>query len=392
LLSFLCVLVTLGGLAVPAHGQERQDEIARRLDQIERQRTALEQREELVRDGIERDTVRRALLTDELSELEAVLGEVQGRVDAAQAALGAIQGRIDAHRASITHANALLERGIRDIQQRARHIYKHGPASYLDMFADVEGFGDFVRRVAVIGNVVREDEREIVEVREVRAQIERSLDSLDQLEKEASAQLSVLNVERDRAARVAGAVRGREQAVSGELATSYARLGSIEEQKEQYERETAELEAESFAIEAFLRGRGSGPAKVSPRGMIWPVNGPITSGYGWREHPVLGGRRFHAGIDIGASTGTLIAAAGEGTVIFAGLKNGYGNTVIVDHGGGIATLYAHQSTIGSSVGQAVRRGQTIGYVGCTGYCTGPHLHFEVRVNGEHVDPTGWLPS
>jgi murein DD-endopeptidase MepM/ murein hydrolase activator NlpD len=384
--------VTLGGLAVPADAQDRQDEIAQRLDQIERQRTALEQREELVRDGIERDTVRRALLTDELSELEAVLSEVQGRVDAARAALDAIQSRIDSHRRAIAHAEKLLERGIRDIQERARHMYKHGPASYLDMFADVEGFGDLIRRVAVVGNVVREDEREIVEVRQVRAEISDSLDELDQLEKEASAQLSVLNAERDRQAAITSDARGREQAVAGELAASYARLGSIEEQREQYDRESAELQAESFAIQAFLRGRGSGPAKVSPRGMIWPVNGPVTSGYGWREHPVLGGRRFHAGIDIGASTGTLIAAAGDGTVIFAGLKNGYGNTVIVDHGGGIATLYAHQSRIGSSVGQAVGRGDTIGYVGCTGYCTGPHLHFEVRVNGDPVDPMGWLPA
>ncbi len=384
--------MTLGGLALPVGAQERTDEIARRLDQIERQRTALEQREKLVLDGIERDTVRRAQLTDELSELESVLSEVQGRVDAAQAGLAAIRGRIDGHRRSIKHAERILEQGIRDIQERARHMYKHGPASFFDMFADIQGVGDFVRRVAVVGNVVREDEREIVEVREVRAKIERSLGELEQLEKEAAAQVSVLNVERDRAASVTGAVRGRESAVASELAASYARLGSIEEQQEQYERETAELQAESQAIEAFLRGRGSGPAKVSPKGMIWPVNGPVTSGYGWREHPVLGGRRFHAGIDIGASSGTLIASAGEGTVIFAGLKNGYGNTVIVDHGGGIATLYAHQSRIGSSVGQPVRRGETVGYVGCTGYCTGPHLHFEVRVNGDPVDPMGWLPS
>jgi murein DD-endopeptidase MepM/ murein hydrolase activator NlpD len=121
------------------------------------------------------------------------------------------------------------------------------------------------------------------------------------------------------------------------------------------------------------------------------VNGPVTSGYGWREHPVLGGRRFHTGIDIGASTGTLIAAAGDGTVVYAGMKAGYGNTVIIDHGGGIATLYAHQSKIAVDSGVPVTRGQRVGAVGCTGYCTGPHLHFEVRVNGDPVDPMGWLP-
>ncbi len=384
--------MTLGSLGAPAAAQERSDEIAQRLDQIERQRTALEVRERSVRDEIERDTVRRALITDELSELEAVLAEVQGRVDAAAAALEAIQARIASNRRSIESAEKRLAAGMEDIQNRARHIYKHGPASFLDMFADIEGVGDFIRRVAVVGNIVREDEREITEVRHVRGVIEASLRDLEQLEKEAAAQLSVLDAERERQAAVTGEVRGREEAVAGELEASYARLGSIEEQREQYDRETADLQAESYAIAAFLRGEGSGPAKVSPKGMIWPVNGPVTSGYGWREHPVLGGRRFHTGIDIGASSGTPIAAAGEGTVVFAGLKNGYGNTVIVDHGGGIATLYAHQSQLASTVGSPVKRGQTIGSVGCTGYCTGPHLHFEVRVNGDPVDPMGWLPS
>jgi murein DD-endopeptidase MepM/ murein hydrolase activator NlpD len=384
--------VTLGSLGVPAAAQERTDEIAQRLDQIERQRTALEIRERSVRDEIERDTVRRALITDELSELEAVLADVQGRVDAATSAVAAIESRIASNRRAIASAEEQLAAGMQDIQDRARHIYKHGPTSFLDMFADIKGVGDFVRRVAVVGHVVREDEREIAEVREVRGVIAQSLHELEQLEKEAAAQLSVLNAERDRQASVTGQVRGREQAVSGELEASYARLGSIEEQREQYDRESAELQAESYAIEAFLRGRGSGPAKVSPRGMIWPVNGPVTSGYGWREHPVLGGRRFHAGIDIGVPSGTPIASAGEGTIVFAGLKNGYGNTVIVDHGGGIATLYAHQSQLASTVGSPVTQGQTIGFVGCTGYCTGPHLHFEVRVNGDPVDPMGWLPS
>jgi murein DD-endopeptidase MepM/ murein hydrolase activator NlpD len=384
--------VTLGGLALPVRAQQRQDEISQRLDQIERQRTALEIRERDVRDEIERDTVRRALITDELSELEAVLAEVQGRVDAAAAALTAIREKVASNRRAIESAEEQLAAGMEDIQDRAVHIYKHGPTSFLDMFADIKGIGDFVRRVAVVGHVVREDEREIAEVRYVRGVIEASLDELAQLEKESAAQLSVLNAERERQSAMTADVRGREEAVSGELEASYERLGSIEEQREQYDRESANLQSESYAIAAFLRGEGSGPAKVSPRGMVWPVNGPVTSGYGWREHPVLGGRRFHTGIDIGVPSGTPIASAGAGTVVFAGLKNGYGNTVIIDHGGGIATLYAHQSQIGSTVGNAVEQGQTVGFVGCTGYCTGPHLHFEVRVNGDPVDPMGWLPS
>jgi murein DD-endopeptidase MepM/ murein hydrolase activator NlpD len=119
--------------------------------------------------------------------------------------------------------------------------------------------------------------------------------------------------------------------------------------------------------------------------MSWPVNGVLTSTFGWRWG------RMHNGIDIGAPTGTSISAASGGYVYFAGSMGGYGNVVLIDHGGGLTTLYAHQSQVKASVGQTVSRGQQIGLVGSTGHSTGPHLHFEVRKNGVPVDPLGYLP-
>ena len=123
---------------------------------------------------------------------------------------------------------------------------------------------------------------------------------------------------------------------------------------------------------------------VSGAGFIWPVNAPITSPFGWRWG------RMHEGIDLGAAYGTPIAAAASGVVIYAGWEGGYGNLTVIDHGGGLATAYGHQSRIAVSVGQSVSQGETIGYVGSTGHSTGPHLHFEVRVNGQAVDPLGYL--
>ena len=114
------------------------------------------------------------------------------------------------------------------------------------------------------------------------------------------------------------------------------------------------------------------------------MSGPVTSGFGWRWG------RMHEGVDIGAGSGTPIVASASGTVIYAGWMGGYGNLVVIDHGGGIATAYAHQSSIAAGVGQAVAQGQVIGYIGCTGHCFGSHLHFEVRVNGAAVDPLGYL--
>jgi murein DD-endopeptidase MepM/ murein hydrolase activator NlpD len=122
----------------------------------------------------------------------------------------------------------------------------------------------------------------------------------------------------------------------------------------------------------------------SSAGLIWPVSGPVTSPFGMRWG------RLHAGIDIGVPTGTPIRAAAAGTVIVCGYDGGYGNLVVLDNGGNLATAYAHQSQIAVTCGQHVEQGQTLGYVGCTGHCFGPHLHFEVRINGSAVDPLGYL--
>ncbi|MBA3717951.1 MAG: M23 family metallopeptidase [Actinobacteria bacterium] len=126
----------------------------------------------------------------------------------------------------------------------------------------------------------------------------------------------------------------------------------------------------------------------SSSGLIWPVNGPVTSSFGYRC--LEGLCRMHEGIDIGVGYGTPIHAAASGTVIYAGEDSGYGNLIVVDHGGGLATAYAHQSSFAVGSGAQVSQGQVIGYVGCTGRCFGPHLHFEVRVNGSAVDPLGYL--
>lgn len=132
------------------------------------------------------------------------------------------------------------------------------------------------------------------------------------------------------------------------------------------------------------------PTPESTPGMIWPVNGPVTSGFGNRVHPIYGTVRFHAGLDISASSGTPVVAAQSGSVLWVGTQGGYGETVIVDHGGGLTTVYPHLSGYNTSVGAAVGQGEVIGFVGSTGLSTGPHLHFEVRVGGAAQDPMPYL--
>ena len=188
----------------------------------------------------------------------------------------------------------------------------------------------------------------------------------------------------------------RDRLVSSQGALSEARhqklvsLATLTQDERAQVTESEALQVQSASLAARIRAaqaaRPSTPStpRTGNGTFIWPVNGPVTSPFGWRWG------RMHEGIDIGAATGTPIAAAGSGTVIYAGWMEGYGNLVVIDHGGGLATAYGHQSAIGVSNGQSVTQGQTIGYVGCTGHCFGPHLHFEVRVDGTPVDPLGYL--
>ena len=175
--------------------------------------------------------------------------------------------------------------------------------------------------------------------------------------------------------------RDRKQAV----------VTKAEKDKASWERQEDDLLGESEAIATQLRKLA--PDRVVPvarGGFIRPVNGRISSPFGYRVHPIFKVSKLHTGLDMAAGAGTPIAASAGGRVVFAGWRGGYGRAVIIDHGGGITTLYAHQSSLAVSQGQSVRQGQVVGRVGSTGYSTGPHLHFEVRLNGSPVDPMRYL--
>jgi murein DD-endopeptidase MepM/ murein hydrolase activator NlpD len=184
------------------------------------------------------------------------------------------------------------------------------------------------------------------------------------------------------------------------LATRQRALATAEQERAADLAEYRKAQAASRALAARLRAeaerrrRAGSLAERAQGRMLWPADGPMTSRYGYRTHPIYGDRRFHAGIDIGAGSGAAIAAADAGIVVFAGTQGGYGNMVLVSHGleGGreLVTAYAHQSSILVTDGQRVTKGQTIGRVGSTGNSTGPHLHFETRLDGDPVDPLNYV--
>jgi murein DD-endopeptidase MepM/ murein hydrolase activator NlpD len=278
---------------------------------------------------------------------------------------------------------------VKRLNDRLVAIYESGQPSTLDFVLGSTSIDEALDMVDYVNLIGSEDKKIAAEVRSAK------LDMQSQRAQTKRVRLKVLGDERALAARAAQEQEARDALVGArnQLAATQSQqaadLSKLSAKDQALADEIASEQSASSQLAAAIRAAqaqaSQGPtATPSSAGLIWPVSGPVTSPFG----PRWGS--FHQGIDIGVPYGTPIAAAAAGTVIYCGWESGYGNLVVIDHGGNLATAYAHQSQIAVSCGQHVDQGQTIGYVGCTGHCFGPHLHFEVRINGSPVDPLGYL--
>ena len=237
---------------------------------------------------------------------------------------------------------------------------------------------------------VSSDRRKIVKrVTTLRNDVEEQRQKTEEQKAKADAAADEARAVRDEIASLRAEIEPARAAAAAAAQAEQEALFYSRKNKAKYEAEYAALQAASDAIAARLRTRGGPVSGGKPCGSR-PVPGSIGSGYGMRVHPITGSSRMHTGVDMHASSGEPIHACRAGIVVTAGWQGGYGNTVILDHGDGMATLYAHQSRLGVREGQMVHTGDVIGYVGSTGMSTGPHLHFEVRLNGNPVDPEPYL--
>jgi murein DD-endopeptidase MepM/ murein hydrolase activator NlpD len=329
-------------------------------------------------------------LQQQLNQTNAAIGEVNGRIDSLAAQQESTQRRIawnaiqlDAARRSLLLHDELLKRRLVD-------IYEYGDLSYVDALIAARSFSEFVERwedlrllIAANQRAVRARKAAEARVASIEAELEGTrlqLQQQEQAQDEARSQLGSLADERRNLVTLAGM---RRRSVATEVAEmedlSAAEEASLEGLILERERE---LESQQRAAGIAGGGDHSGAAGT----FSWPVTGAITSPFGWRSNPFGGAPEFHQGLDIAAPTGTTVTAAAGGTVIMAQWYGGYGNYILIDHGGGYSTGYGHLSAIYVTTGQSVQRGQAIGAVGSTGQSTGPHLHFEVRIAGKPVDP------
>jgi murein DD-endopeptidase MepM/ murein hydrolase activator NlpD len=396
-LSAALLALTLGvmGLALPALADPQQ-----RLEEIERKKAHAQQRQEelsadrtKILDRIHVLDEKRAEVESKVTDLDADLAELDARIEDVTADLTEAQQRVALLTADLQSVLRRLDSRTDLFTERAIAAYKAGPAAYIDGLLSSETFNDLVDRQAYYESALDADSELVAEIEVLRDDTENRRELI--LEKQHTIAEAKRQLEDDRieVARVraehASALAEREAVLDEKEKI----LASIEKKKARFEALEDQLDAESNRIEAILAAGGSSASGPLPTGggqFLWPAAGPLTSAYGWRTHPIFGDQRLHTGIDIGAPYGAPVIAADDGTVTYAGVMSGYGNVIVVDHGGGIATTYNHLSAFSVGSGQSVGRGSPIGAVGCTGYCTGPHLHFEVRVNGAPVDPMPYL--
>jgi len=381
-------LAAAGG-AFAQSEEQRLADVEREMESLRNQIVAARTDQSEYAVAIEETRSRLADVTEELARNEEALAQAEGRVADKQAQVEDLERKVVRIEADVAQTRRNLDQTRTNLRERAAELYMSGFSGWENALFGSEAAALVVVRVEY-GQAVL-DEVEIL-FRSLEVLERQEQDYQDRLEADRALELTVLEqLEADRAEaeRQATTVAGFREQLRAELAALEELLARIRHDISHYEGHLDRLEEESEQIELEILRRQIREGRAPGR-LAWPVQGPISSPYGWRIHPVLGGRRMHTGVDVAVPTGTPIRAAAGGRVILAERWGGYGRTVVVDHGGGVSTLYAHMSAIAASVGEEPLAGEVIGYIGCSGYCTGPHLHFEVREAGQPVDPMNYL--
>ncbi|HEX4979742.1 MAG TPA: peptidoglycan DD-metalloendopeptidase family protein [Acidimicrobiales bacterium] len=366
----LVLTLLLAGLAVPAEAaassRQRQEQVRAEKARKARELNALEASDRQLEGAV--------------GALEAQVRTESARLSSARQAVAAAEATVKATERKIAETEASISTLQAEVVNRAVDAYINPQSQTLAELTDAKDLGEASRRAAMLRQVANSDRDAIDQLRATREDLDLAKARADE--------------QREIAAKRREDVTRRLDAVASNLAEKARLERALDQRIAAIRAETTALSAEEGRIAALIaaearaarasRSTGSGPTSVSGAGLIWPVRGTVTSEYGTRWG------RLHAGIDIAAPAGTPIRAAKGGTVISAGSMSGYGNCVIVDHGGGFTTLYAHMSRIATSDGASVSQGQVIGAVGSTGSSTGNHLHFETRVNGNPQNPRRYL--
>ena len=369
-------------LPVPSSGQSLQEKISKK----ERQIAAKKRKERVLTSTIETYSRRINLLQGDISTLQARQQQIEADLAAKRAELDRIQDDLRKERARLTRLRARLAESRAALSARLVHLYKADEPDVVTVVLESEGFEDLLQRTEFMQRVSRQDARILDRVRSAKAEATATEAKLDRFEVRQRKVTKIVSQRRLEVLAIKNRLVDRRQQAESVRTDKRQALVSTRADRKQLQGHLVALQKEEAKVRARLAGfsGSAGPVRQGSGEMIWPTNGAFTSPFGQRWG------RLHAGIDIGAPEGTPIRAAMSGKVVVAGWTGGYGNYTCIQHGGALSTCYGHQSRYATSVGANVSKGDLIGYVGNTGNSTGAHLHFETRVNGNPVNPMGYL--
>jgi len=377
LITIVIISLTLIGTSVlPSRADELVDAVGQKtnvLDQTKQARGQLNQltyTEEIIK-------TKMTLLEKQIAEAQVLLSQKQTAFVQAQQEALAAQKELELKQQELEDRQVALGR-------RAKAIYESGQVTYLELLFQAANLSDLITRMEYFSKLVSNDRQLLMNIQTQKDQIAQKTLAL-QIKRDQASKLA-----KEAASIKAGLDKAKSEQHSALVQTQQAQQATIEN----IERLEAEANAWNDKIRKLQAAQAARVGGVSGSVSTWPLPGhyEISSPFGWRIHPLTRKRSLHTGMDIVASKGTQIHAAGAGVVIMAGWNTAYGNMTIIDHGKGISTLYGHQSALNVTEGQSVQANQVIGYVGSTGWSTGPHLHFEVREGGNPTDPVRFFPN
>jgi murein DD-endopeptidase MepM/ murein hydrolase activator NlpD len=364
----VCACAFVGGSASGQSLQQKLNTTQSKLSHVQAHAGVLTGR-------ISHESAQLQTLTSQVAALRNREAAVAAELQQKQAELEDAQTRLDSLKQRLHQAIQILE-------QRLVSIYESSEPDLITVLLQSHGFQDLIARTQYLQTLQHQDNDIVSRVRGLRNEMKVTVNTVRAARDEIAARKHELDV-------TAARLKKRTSELAIARQKQHATLEQVRKQQDDLEGDLSDISQK--IAEQLGAGTGAlpaGPIRAGGNGLIWPVNGPITSGYGPRN--IGNGYEFHPGVDIGVPTGTPIRAAAAGTVTIAGPTGGYGNYTCIDHGGGLSTCYGHQERFLVSVGQQVAQGQIIGLSDCTGYCFGPHVHFEVRINGQTTDPLGYL--
>jgi murein DD-endopeptidase MepM/ murein hydrolase activator NlpD len=331
-------------------------------------------------------------VTSQIRTLENKVGDVSQKLSILERDLALHQRRLDklnelfnfeTERLNFLHRQ--YAKVLRELNLRMIDIYETRDPTLVEVILESSSFQDALDQLHYLDAIARQDKRIASQVKTARDEVHVARERTKTVRARVHSETQVVAVRTQQQRSVKNELLASQSSLAGKRNRQKGQLASTRKQEQAFIAEANALAAQDSRIRGQLAAaQGPGDTTPSSSGLIWPVSGPVTSPFGYRWG------RLHAGIDIGVPYGTPIHAAAAGTVVIAGWVDGYGNYTCIDHGGGMATCYGHQSRFAVSTGAHVGQGQLIGYVGNTGHSFGAHLHFEVRINGNPVDPLGYL--